>query len=52
MREPRLSLLVVGEAQILAQVKEAFQAAKEAESIGPVLERAVQVAFRSEGGAQ
>ena len=41
-----LDSLVVGEAQILAQVKEAFQAAKEAGSVGPVLERVVQLAFR------
>jgi len=41
-----LDSLVVGEAQILAQVKEAFQAAKEAGSIGPVLEQVVQAAFR------
>lgn len=41
-----LDSLVVGEAQILAQVKEAFQAGKEAGSIGPVLEQVVQAGFR------
>lgn len=41
-----LDSLVVGEAQILAQVKEAFSNAKEAGSVGPVLERVVQAAFR------
>lgn len=42
-----LDSLVVGEAQIAAQVKEAFQAAKEAMSVGPVLEQVVQAAFRA-----
>jgi len=41
-----LDSLVVGEAQILAQVKEAFQAARDAGSTGPVLEQVVQAAFR------
>jgi len=41
-----LDSLVVGEAQILAQVKEAFQAGKQAGSIGPVLEQVVQAGFR------
>jgi len=41
-----LDSLVVGEAQILAQVKEAFQSAKEAGSVGPVLEQVVQAGFR------
>jgi glutamyl-tRNA reductase len=41
-----LDSLVVGEAQILAQVKEAFQSARDACSTGPVLEQAVQAAFR------
>lgn len=41
-----LDSLVVGEAQILAQVKEAFTHAKEAGSVGPVLEQVVQAAFR------
>ncbi len=41
-----LDSLVVGEAQILSQVKEAFAAARDAGSIGPTLEQAVQAAFR------
>jgi len=41
-----LDSLVVGEAQILAQVKEAFQSARDAGSTGPVLEQVVQAAFR------
>lgn len=41
-----LDSLVVGEAQILAQVKEAFQSARDAGSVGPVLEQVVQSAFR------
>jgi len=41
-----LDSLVVGEAQILAQVREAFAAAREAGSVGPVLEQVVQAAFR------
>ncbi|MFO0747611.1 MAG: glutamyl-tRNA reductase [Myxococcota bacterium] len=41
-----LDSLVVGEAQILAQVKEAFGSAREAGSVGPVLEQVVQAAFR------
>jgi len=41
-----LDSLVVGEAQIMAQVKEAYQSAKEAGSIGPVLEQVVQAGFR------
>jgi len=41
-----LDSLVVGEAQILAQVREAFAAARDAGSVGPVLEQVVQAAFR------
>lgn len=41
-----LDSLVVGEAQIAAQVKEAYGWAKEAKSVGPVLEQVVQTAFR------
>lgn len=41
-----LDSLVVGEAQILAQTREAFQSAREAGTVGPVLERVVQAAFR------
>lgn len=41
-----LDSLVVGEAQILAQVREAFATAREAGSVGPMLEQIVQAAFR------
>lgn len=41
-----LDSLVVGEAQILAQVREAYTAAKEAGTVGPILEQCVQAAFR------
>ncbi len=41
-----LDSLVVGEAQILAQVREAYIAAKEAGTVGPILEQCVQAAFR------
>ena len=41
-----LDSLVVGEAQILGQVREAFAAARDAGSVGPVLEQVVQAAFR------
>jgi len=41
-----LDSLVVGEAQILAQSREAMTVARHAGSVGPVLERVVQAAFR------
>lgn len=41
-----LDSLVVGEAQILAQVREAYNAAREAGTVGPILEQVVQAAFR------
>ncbi len=41
-----LDSLVVGEAQILAQAREALDVARAAGSVGPVLERTVQAAFR------
>lgn len=41
-----LDSLVVGEAQILAQAREALDVARSAGSVGPILERTVQAAFR------
>lgn len=40
-----LDSLVVGEAQVLGQVKEAFEAASEAKTLGPLLGRAVEWSF-------
>ncbi|MCA9515780.1 MAG: glutamyl-tRNA reductase [Myxococcales bacterium] len=42
-----LDSLVVGEAQILAQVREAVAVAREAGTIGPVLDRILQVTLRA-----
>jgi glutamyl-tRNA reductase len=42
-----LDSLVVGEAQILGQVKEAAGVAREAGSVGPYLDRLLQTAFRA-----
>lgn len=42
-----LDSLVVGEAQILAQVREAVAIAREAGTIGPVLDRMLQVTLRA-----
>lgn len=42
-----LESLVVGEPQILGQVKEAFFSAKQAGHIGPVLDRCLSLAFKS-----
>lgn len=42
-----LESMVVGEPQILGQVKEAYFAAKEAGSVGPVLDRCMSLAFKS-----
>jgi glutamyl-tRNA reductase len=42
-----LDSMVVGEAQILGQLKQGYRAAVEAGSVGPVLNRLFQCAFRS-----
>jgi len=42
-----LDSLVVGEAQILGQVKDAMTVAREAGTIGPVLDRTLQAAFHT-----
>ncbi len=42
-----LESLVVGEPQILGQVKEAFERAKENGAVGPVLDRCLSLAFKS-----
>ncbi|PIE18701.1 MAG: glutamyl-tRNA reductase [Proteobacteria bacterium] len=42
-----LDSLVVGEAQILGQVKDAVATAQQAGAIGPVLDRTLQAAFRA-----
>ncbi|PKN59151.1 MAG: glutamyl-tRNA reductase [Deltaproteobacteria bacterium HGW-Deltaproteobacteria-14] len=42
-----LDSLVVGEAQILGQVKDAMATAREAASLGPVLDRTLQAAFHT-----
>lgn len=42
-----LESLVVGEPQILGQVKDAFERAKENGAVGPVLDRCLSLAFKS-----
>jgi glutamyl-tRNA reductase len=42
-----LDSMVLGEAQILGQVKQAYRAAVDARSIGPILQRLFQRAFRA-----
>jgi glutamyl-tRNA reductase len=41
-----LESMVVGEPQILGQVKEAWQLARESQTVGPILDRCLTMAFR------
>lgn len=41
-----LESMVVGEPQILGQVKDAWQLARERQTVGPILDRCLQMAFR------